>query len=95
MSAIKTYLQSKVGISYTSDAWIITHCASTKRRSIRCSSERPLAGGAALGLCQNISTYEQKRHLYVTQKIRTANGVFDLMRNSVESGLPAIPSVYC
>ena len=85
MSAIKTYLQSKVGISYTSDAWIITQVRKYEEENDTVLFRKTASQeGAALGLCQNISTYEQKRHLYVTQKIRTANGVFDLMRNSVE-----------
>lgn len=85
MSAIKTYIKNKTGVSYSSETWI-----TTQLRKYEEEIGNPLfrkatsQGGVALGLFQNITTYEQKRHLYVTQKIRTANGVFDLIRNSLE-----------
>jgi DeoR/GlpR family transcriptional regulator of sugar metabolism len=85
MGAIKTYLQRRVGISYTSDAWIITQVRKYEEEIGTTLFRKAVSQeGAALGLSQNITTYEQKRHLYISQKIRTANGVFDLIRNSVE-----------
>jgi hypothetical protein len=74
-----------VGISYTSDAWIITQVRKYEEEIGTTLFRKAVSQeGAALGLCQNITTYEQKRHLYISQKIRTANGVFDLIRNSAE-----------
>lgn len=89
MSAIKAYLRSKVGISYTSDAWITTQVRKYEEEiGTTLFRKVTLPEGAALGLFQDISTYEQKRHLYVTQKIRAANGVFDLIRNWAEKVPP-------
>jgi DeoR/GlpR family transcriptional regulator of sugar metabolism len=84
MTSIRDYIRQKTGIAYSNDAWITTQVHKYEEelggmlfRKVSSPS------GPALGLCRDISTYEQKRHLYITQKIRTANGVFDLIRNSL------------
>ncbi len=86
MGTIKAYLRQKVGISYTSDSWIITQVRKYEEEIGTTLFRKAMSKeGAALGLYQNITTYEQKRHLYISQKIRAANGVFDLIRNSAEN----------
>ena len=85
MAAVRDYIRQKTGIAYSNDAWITTQIHKyEEERGTMLFSRLPLASGPALGLCKRISTYEQKRHLYITQKIRTANGVFDLIRNSLD-----------
>ena len=92
MASIRDYLEKRVGIAYSSDAWITTQIHKYEEeigtRLFRKTSS-PL--GPILGLCKDLHTYEQKRHLYVTQKIRTANGVFDLIRNSLEGSFSPRP----
>ncbi len=83
MTRVRGYLGNKVGIKYSSDAWIATQIHKYEEelgsRLFR-RSEGP--EGPSLGLCRDLDTYAQKRHLYITQKIRAANGVFDLIRNA-------------
>lgn len=83
---IRDYIKKKTGVTYTSDAWMMTQIRKYEEE-IGTRLFRKVTGpqGLALGLCKDICTYEQKRHLYITQKIRTANGVFDLIRNSLEA----------
>ncbi|HCM27631.1 MAG TPA: DeoR family transcriptional regulator [Treponema sp.] len=93
MAEVRKYLASRVGTSYSSDAWITTQIHKYEEElGTRLFRKADSPAGPALGLCREIFTYEQKRHLYVTQKIRTANGVFDLIRNS-QASYPAARSV--
>ena len=86
MPAVRDFIRKKTGIAYSNDAWIITQIHKYEEELGTTLFRRvSLSGEPALGLSREIYTYEQKRHLYVTQKIRTANGVFDLMRNSLEA----------
>ncbi len=89
MPAVRDFIRKKTGISYSNDAWIITQIHKYEEELGTTLFRRvSVSGEPALGLSREIYTYEQKRHLYVTQKIRTANGVFDLMRNSLEEEIP-------
>lgn len=92
MASIRDYLGKRVGIAYSSDAWITTQIHKYEEE-IGTTLFRKTSSpqGPALGLCKDLQTYEQKRHLYVTQKIRTANGVFDLIRNSLDDSFTLPP----
>jgi len=92
MAAIREYLETRVGIAYSSDTWITTQIHKYEEE-IGTTLFRKISSpaGPALGLCKDLQTYEQKRHLYVTQKIRTANGVFDLIRNSLDDSFSLPP----
>ena len=85
METIKDYIKDKVGITYTSETWIINQIRKYEEEiGTKLFRKIVTNQGSALGLCQDLSTYEQKRHLYVTQKIKTANGVFDLICSCLE-----------
>ncbi|MCX7027723.1 MAG: hypothetical protein NT061_09635 [Spirochaetes bacterium] len=84
MIFIRDYIRQKTGIAYSNDAWITTQVHKYEEElGTTLFSKSSSPSGPALGLCKDIFTYEQKRHLYITQKIKTANGVFDLIRNSL------------
>ena len=84
MIFIRDYIRQKTGIGYSNDAWITTQIHKYEEElGTTLFSKTTSPSGPALGLCKDISTYEQKRHLYITQKIKTANGAFDLIRNSL------------
>ncbi len=88
MSELRRQLRERVGIDYTSDAWISTQLHKYEEEigvSLFRKEERG-DGSLALGIARDMRTYFQKQHLYVTQKIRVANGVFDLIRNDREAG---------
>lgn len=92
MSAIRDYIRVKTGIAYSNDAWITTQVHKYEDElGIELFRKTQKGQESMLGLCRDISTYEQKRHLYITQKIRTANGVFDLIRNSLGEPFPERP----
>ncbi len=83
LTRIRAYLESKVGIRYSSDTWIGTQIHKYEDElGSRLFRRSEGAEGPSLGLCKDLDTYAQKRHLYITQKIRAANGVFDLIRNA-------------
>ena len=85
MTSIRDYIRQKTGITYSNDAWIMTQIHKYEEElGTMLFGKESLPSGPALVLYKHISTYEQKRHLYITQKIRTANGVFDLIRNSLD-----------
>jgi DeoR/GlpR family transcriptional regulator of sugar metabolism len=92
MSAVRDYIRLKTGIAYSNDAWITTQVHKYEEElGIELFRKIQEGQNSMLGLCRDISTYEQKRHLYITQKIRTANGVFDLIKNSLEEHFPGRP----
>lgn len=93
MADIRKYLESRVGTAYSSDAWITTQIHKYEEElGTKLFRKAESTAGPSLGLCRDLFTYEQKRHLYVTQKIRTANGVFDLIRNT-QAGQPPTRAV--
>ncbi len=92
MSAVREYIRLKTGIGYSNDSWITTQVHKYEEElGIELFRKIQEGPDSMLGLCTDITTYEQKRHLYITQKIRTANGVFDLMRNSLDEPFPDRP----
>jgi len=92
MNTVRDYLEKHVGIRYTSDTWIATQIhkyeseIGTKLFRKHDSGTSPM-----LGLNRDIRTYSQKKHLYVTQKIRVANGVMDLIKNERDTAVPDKP----
>ncbi len=91
LAVVREQLESRTGILYSGDAWIVTQIHKYEEEmGFRLFRKRG-AGPPVLGLDQNIRTYAQKRHLYVTQKIRAANGVFDLVRNEEANRRPERP----
>ncbi len=92
MLAVRDYIRLKTGIDYSNDAWITTQIHKYEEElGIELFRKTQEGKDSMLGLCTDITTYEQKRHLYITQKIRTANGVFDLIRNSLDEPIPDQP----
>lgn len=84
MSDIRNYLTKKVGIPYSSDSWIVTQIHKYEDDiGMVLFKKTAMPSGPALSLCRDLDTYLQKRHLYITQKIRAANGAYDLFLNSI------------
>jgi len=87
MNMVREYLEKQVGIQYSSDTWIITQIHKYEiENGIKLFRKKETPEGSMLGLNRDIRTYNQKKHLYVTQKIRVANGIFDLIKN--QRGIP-------
>jgi DeoR/GlpR family transcriptional regulator of sugar metabolism len=82
---IRSHLLSRFGIDYTSDAWICVQLGKYEEEMGASLFRRRETGeGLLLGIALDMRTYFQKQHLYVTQKIKVANGVLDLVRNEPE-----------
>lgn len=88
MGTIREYLKDRIGVEYTSDAWIATQIRKYEDEIgvslFRRTGDAP--NGTSLSVRRDLRTYFQKRHLYTSQKIMTANGVLDLIRHGRESG---------
>ncbi|MDP3177677.1 MAG: DeoR family transcriptional regulator [Spirochaetaceae bacterium] len=83
---VRSHLRAKVGVEYTSDAWIYTQIHKYEEEigvALFRRAEIP-GNGTSLGVARDIRAYAQKQHLYVTQKIKVANGILDLIHNERE-----------
>jgi len=88
MNTVRDYLEKHVGIRYTSDTWIATQIHKYESEiGTKLFRKHDSETGPMLGLNRDIRTYSQKQHLYVTQKIRVANGVMDLIRNERDGAI--------
>lgn len=92
MNRLRAHIAQETGIAYTGDGWITTQIHKYEEElGIPLFRRAQVRGETILGLSQDIRTYEQKHHLYVTQKIRAANGVFDLMHHGIPGSSGIVP----
>lgn len=86
MERIRQHLLSSVGASYRSNQWIYTQLRRYEQE-VGAELFRKVHGSGRdefrLAIHEPMRSFHQKRHLYVTQKIKVANGVYDLIRNEV------------
>lgn len=87
MPEIRHYLLARFGIDYTSDSWICTQLGKYEEENgVPLFRRRDSGGTTLLGVALDMRTYFQKQHLYVTQKIKVANGVLELVRHETPPG---------
>jgi len=85
LKEIRRHLLSRFGIDYTSDSWICVQLGKYEEEiGTRLFRKRETADGQLLGIEREMRTYFQKQHLYVTQKIKVANGALELVLNASE-----------
>ncbi len=86
MEQIRQYLLANHGVSYRSNQWIFTQLRRYEQE-IGVQLFRKLPGSNRdefrLAFHYPMRSFHQKRHLYVTQKIKVANGVYDKIRNEI------------
>jgi DeoR/GlpR family transcriptional regulator of sugar metabolism len=86
MERIRQYLMTKTGATYRSNQWIYTQLRRYEQE-VGVQLFRKLPGTSrdefTLAIHRPMRSFHQKRHLYVTQKIKVANGVYDKIRNEV------------
>lgn len=86
MERIRQHLLAVHGVAYRSNQWIFTQLRRYEQEA-GVQLFRKVSGGSRdefrLAIHQPMESFHQKRHLYVTQKIKVANGVYDKIRNDV------------
>jgi hypothetical protein len=82
---IRAGLNKSYGADYNSDTWIFTQLRRYEREhGVRLFEKADIAADGrptALAIYGGIVQFTQKRHLYVNQKLRIANGVYDTIRH--------------
>ena len=86
MERIRQHLLLQHGASYRSNQWIFTQLRRYEQE-VGVQLFRKLPGNSRdefrLAVHHPMRSFHQKRHLYVTQKIKVANGVYDKIRNEI------------
>jgi len=86
MEQIRQYLLANHGVAYRSNQWIFTQLRRYEQE-VGVQLFRKLPGSSRdefrLAFHYPMPSFHQKRHLYVTQKIKVANGVYDKIRNDI------------
>ena len=82
----KDYLQEQFHAEYKSSKWVYTQLKRYEDEvGVKLFRKEPLGTDGrsfALGLHYPFVHFSQKQHLYVNQKIRVANGVYEMIRHS-------------
>ncbi len=86
MERIRQHLAATTGASYRSNQWIYTQLRRYEQE-VGAELFSKLPGRSRdefrLAIHHPMRSFHQKRHLYVTQKIKVANGVYDKIRNEI------------
>jgi len=78
------YLQDKFSVSYSGNQWIFTQIRNYEDEIGSQLFEKEKSGDSRyfLKLNPRMETFSQKKHLYVSQKIKVSNGLYDLIINT-------------
>ena len=89
ISEIQTYLEERCNVKYTSSTWIYTQIKRYEDilgvhlfRKIK-SQDNPESFD--ITIYEGMTYYTQFQHLYLTHKLKIANGIYDLIKNSINS----------
>lgn len=86
METVRQYLATEHGVSYRSNQWIYTQLRRYEQE-VGVSLFRKIPDGSGdsfrLALHAPMPRFYQKRHLYVTQRIKVANGAYDKILHEV------------
>ncbi len=90
MDDIASYLKETYDVSYSDNKWIYKQIRNyedeIKTRLFTLEKDRE--GGSFLRVNGENNSFTQKRHLYISQKIKVSNGIYDLIAHSRKSGRP-------
>ncbi|OQY32147.1 MAG: DeoR family transcriptional regulator [Spirochaetaceae bacterium 4572_59] len=78
------YLQKQFSVSYSGNQWIFTQIRNYEEEiGFRLfQKEKETDSSFSLRLYSQMNAFEQKRHLYVSQKIKVSNGLYDMISNT-------------
>jgi DeoR/GlpR family transcriptional regulator of sugar metabolism len=84
IETVKTYLRNRFDVTYKGSEWIYTQIRNYEEEIgyPLFDKETRDAGNPGLRLHPDMVAFEQKRHLYITQKIKVSNAVLDLIINT-------------
>ena len=86
---VRTQLKERFGVDYTSNQWVFTQLRRYEDEiGARLFEKTAInhANSFDLILHPNMIEFVQKQHLYVPEKIKTANGIFDKINLSSQEG---------
>ncbi|MEW5816562.1 MAG: DeoR family transcriptional regulator [Spirochaetota bacterium] len=87
IESVKSYLKKKYQASYRSNLWVYTQLKRYEDelgvKLFRKESDDLKKGNFLLSINDKMIKFYQKQHLYVTQKIKVANGVYDKIKNDI------------
>ncbi len=86
---IRDYLSKKCSVNYRSNLWVYTQLRRYEEelgvKLFRKLPSHPGSNGFKLAIHRDMVKFYQKQHLYVSKKIKVANGVYDKIRHDFES----------
>lgn len=85
LERVFAYLQAQLSVSYSGNQWIFTQLRNYEEDigSRLFEKVKKDDGRLFLKLHPQMEAFSQKRHLYVSQKIKTSNGLYDLIVNTL------------
>ncbi len=85
MEEIRSHLQAEFGVSYNSNQWIYTQLRRYEEEiGVKLFSKHKGGGDKknfSISVYEDMVQFHQKKHLYVSQKLKVANGVYDTIYN--------------
>ena len=93
MDDIAYYLRETYDVSYSDNKWIYKQIRNYEDeiKTRLFSMEKDGEGHSFLRVNSEINSFTQKRHLYISQKIKVSNGIYDLIVHSRRAGRPDRP----
>jgi len=87
ISRVKEYLESRFQVSYSGYSWILTQIRNYEEEiGFRLFEKVPSDSDSySLRLYPSMIAFSQKRHLYITQKIKVSNALYDMITHLVET----------
>ncbi len=88
MEAVADYLKDLYDVSYSDNTWIYKQIRNYEEeiRTRLFSLIKDRDGQSCLQVNPEIKSFTQKRHLYISQKIKVSNGIYDLVVHSRKPG---------
>lgn len=87
INKIRAFLKESAHVSYQSNLWVYTQLKRYENelgvKLFRREPSGPEGGGFSLSIHNQMERFYQKKHLYVTKKIKVVNGVFDKIKNDI------------
>lgn len=90
ISLVKKYLEDRFQVSYSGNTWILTQIKNYEEEIGYKLFEKTASETDAynLRLYHSMLAFTQKRHLYITQKIKVSNALYDMIKHLAVTKAP-------